>query len=661
MLLQKNPQNMLLWAKISFIGTSFTAVLLLRFIFAYSKTLINKKFFILFYLAAAGAAVLNFYTGYFLSPLHFIGYSNNAGILHMLIPAQLIIFIFIALKNLKENLRKPDLTAFRHQQILKIRSALFLFFLVAADQILSFFLIPSYPIASLSAVGFIAAVALALGRYTFADVKIAVSRIFIILVIISSVIGSSYLVWKYSNLWAVSSAFTFILAVAGAYVYKAASGKTEELFLSEQKKSHNILIQAASGMAREHELNKLLKLLSIIVMRSLRVKNIAVYIGNESGKLFECMHIRPYADDEMLFPYSAANPFVNFMKNKAKPFVTADIPLYITNSANLPFKSSMIIPFFFESGANGFIILGQKKDKTSFNREDIKVFQTLARQTALAIENCMFFEEFKHTQEKIFAAEKLASVGGLADGVAHQINNRLNQFSMICAELKFEIEDFKKENNELICASQNLKKTFEYIVSLSDSLEENIKRTDSVIKGILNYARSDKNGGAPAEFAIKEAFDLAMELLKLKHKLHKDFKLELKFKDTDKIYGLRSQIIECVYNVLDNAYEATIEKIDSLSAEEKKNYVPSIKASLKYGDEKAALSISDNGMGIKEENKIKIFAPFFTTKSSYKSGTGIGLYIVKRMIEENHGGRLTFESKYGQGTKIIFELPLKKQ
>jgi signal transduction histidine kinase len=151
-----------------------------------------------------------------------------------------------------------------------------------------------------------------------------------------------------------------------------------------------------------------------------------------------------------------------------------------------------------------------------------------------------------------------------------------------------------------------------------------------------------------------------MELLKLKHKLHKDFKLELKFKDSDKIYGMRSQIIECVYNVLDNAYEAAIERMDSLSAEEKKNFVPSIKAALKYGEDKAVLSISDNGMGIKEENKIKIFAPFFTTKSSYKSGTGIGLYIVKRMIEENHNGRLTFESKYGHGTKIIFELPLKK-
>jgi signal transduction histidine kinase len=320
----------------------------------------------------------------------------------------------------------------------------------------------------------------------------------------------------------------------------------------------------------------------------------------------------------------------------------------------------MIVPFFFNSGARGFIVFGQKTDNKSFNREDIRVFKTLSRQTSLAIENCLFFDEFKRTQEKIFAAEKLASVGGLADGIAHQINNRLNQFSMISAELKCEIEDFKKDNEALIDGSKNLSGTFAYITELSQSLEENIKRTDAVIKGILNYARSDKSGDC-SEFSLKEVFDLAMELLKLKHKLHKDFKLELNFKDDDKIYGIRSQIIESVYNVLDNAYEASIDKMESLKDEEKQKYIPNVKVDLRYTDDKAVFSIKDNGIGIKEENKIKIFAPFFTTKSSYKSGTGIGLYIVKRMIEENNNGRLSFESKYGQGAKIIFELPLKNK
>ena len=161
-----------------------------------------------------------------------------------------------------------------------------------------------------------------------------------------------------------------------------------------------------------------------------------------------------------------------------------------------------------------------------------------------------------------------------------------------------------------------------------------------------------------SDFLLKEVFDLSIELLKLKHKLHKDFRIDFSFQDgDDKIYGIRSQITEAVYNVIDNAYEATKEKFEDLDPQRKESYKPLIKVGLKHTETKHICCIEDNGCGIKEENISKIFAPFFTTKSSYKSGTGIGMYIVKRMIEENHKGKIFFESKYGIGTKIIFELP----
>ncbi|MDR1695724.1 MAG: hypothetical protein LBR69_03730 [Endomicrobium sp.] len=663
MLLNINSQNAALWEKISFAGTAFVSVLLLKFIYSYSKTLINERFFLFFYLFAAAAAVLNFYgslfsqgaSGWFVSGSH-----GSQSPLFLLIPSQLIIFTVLASKNLKEHLRTPELTSFKLRQILKIRASLILFFLVAAEQFLSYFLFPAYLIGSLSAVFFVSVIVFALGRYSFADVKIALARIFIFLFIASFTAGLSYFAWKLYDFWAAPAIVSFISAFIGAYIFRTSIEKTKDLFLAYQRKYHNTLIQAASGMAREHELDKLLKLLSIMVMRSVNVASAAVFIGNESGKHFECAYIRPSVSGEMLFPYSANHPFITFMKNKGKPFVTADLPIHIANSVSLPFKSSLIAPFFFKDGAQGFVVLGPKKNKVPFDRDDIKVFGTLARQTALAIENCMFFGEFKATQEKIFTAEKLASVGGLAEGVAHQINNRLNQFSMLSAELKLEIEDFVKSNADLVNSNGNLKKTMDYVSSMSDSLSENIKRTDGVIKGILNYARSEKYGNTHSEFPLREVFGTAVELLKLKHKLHKDLVFDFDFKDGDKIYAIRSQITESVYNVLDNAYEAVFEKMENLGEAEKETFKPVIKADLKYYEDKAVFSVADNGNGIKDENKVKIFAPFFTTKSSYKSGTGIGLYIVKRMIEENHGGKLSFESKVGQGTKIIFELPLKE-
>ena len=85
--------------------------------------------------------------------------------------------------------------------------------------------------------------------------------------------------------------------------------------------------------------------------------------------------------------------------------------------------------------------------------------------------------------------------------------------------------------------------------------------------------------------------------------------------------------------------------------------MPMIETSIIKKTNKTIIKIADNGIGIKEDDTGKIFIPFFTTKSSSKSGTGIGMYIVKRIVEENHKGKIWFESKHMLGTDIIIELP----
>ncbi|MCL2390815.1 MAG: hypothetical protein FWC88_05260, partial [Endomicrobia bacterium] len=166
MFLNISSGNELFWEKISFIGMAFIAVLLLRFIYAYSKTLITEKFFIFFYLLAAAVILLNFYNGLFyreaVKLFHF-GFHHKQSPLFLLIPLQLIIFTILASKSLKQYLRTSDLTAFKLRQISKIRFALALFFLVAADQVLSYFFIHAYLIGSLSAVAFVAITVYVLG------------------------------------------------------------------------------------------------------------------------------------------------------------------------------------------------------------------------------------------------------------------------------------------------------------------------------------------------------------------------------------------------------------------------------------------------------------------------------------------------------------------
>jgi len=110
---------------------------------------------------------------------------------------------------------------------------------------------------------------------------------------------------------------------------------------------------------------------------------------------------------------------------------------------------------------------------------------------------------------------------------------------------------------------------------------------------------------------------------------------------------------------LDNAYEAVEEKKSILhkNMEDIREFKPFIQVSLKYSKNNAIISVTDNGIGIKQENKSKMFSPFFTTKELNNSGTGIGSYVIKRMIEENHKGQISFKSEYGEGTTFTIVLP----
>jgi signal transduction histidine kinase len=186
------------------------------------------------------------------------------------------------------------------------------------------------------------------------------------------------------------------------------------------------------------------------------------------------------------------------------------------------------------------------------------------------------------------------------------------------------------------------------------------------LRGILNFARTEEKDIGFTEFSLTEIINNALDMLAVKHKLA-GFPLEIDMGTCDLIFGVKAQIMEAVYNIIDNGHEACQEKAAKLrhEAEEKgeegviTGYSPNIKFTHIEKDFTDVLIIEDNGIGIKETDKRKIFAPFFTTKSSYKSGSGIGAYVVKRMVEENHKGKIRFDSEYLKGTKFTIELPKK--
>jgi signal transduction histidine kinase len=248
-------------------------------------------------------------------------------------------------------------------------------------------------------------------------------------------------------------------------------------------------------------------------------------------------------------------------------------------------------------------------------------------------------------------------MGGMAEGLAHQMKNRLNVFSLAAQGLSLVVDRFVKENGELVESNAVLKKAMDYFRSTGQTMYKNVQQSNGIIQGVLLFARAESSESCCEEFSLKDVVYQVIVFLEIKHQLF-DFSVEVDIDPAYMVMGIKGQIQECLFNVLDNGFEAIKEKMEyHLDSPEREQFKPLVKVAAVQKEKTLLIEIQDNGMGIKEENRAKIFSAFFTTKSSTISGSGIGMYVVKRMIEENHQGKIWFESEYGKGTKFYIELP----
>lgn len=239
-------------------------------------------------------------------------------------------------------------------------------------------------------------------------------------------------------------------------------------------------------------------------------------------------------------------------------------------------------------------------------------------------------KEIKETQEQLAHAEKLASIGQLAAGVAHEINNPLGSI-MIYASLLI------KKIGKIINEPQ-------YVEDLKLILEE-ANRCKNIVSNLLNFARQGKL--RITQVNICEIVNDVIRLIKVKQEFS-DVTIIENYNDGNKIIeGDFDQLKQALLNVIINACEAVENKDEKV-------------VTISYADDKDKLliKISDTGAGIPPENLSKIFTPFFTTKKIGK-GTGLGLAITYGIIKM-HKGDIKVNSEVGKGTSFIITLPIKQ-
>jgi two-component system, NtrC family, sensor kinase len=260
--------------------------------------------------------------------------------------------------------------------------------------------------------------------------------------------------------------------------------------------------------------------------------------------------------------------------------------------------------------------------------------------------------ELHAAQAQLIQAEKMASLGELTAGIAHEIQNPLNfvnNFSETNTELLGEMEQELDKGN-----IQEAKQIAADIVKNNTKITLHGKRADSIVKSMLEHSRSSKGEKQPTDLnaLVNEYLRLSYHGLRAKDKSF-NATIETHFDDSiGKIEIIPQDIGRVLLNLFNNAFYSVHEQLKKLGS----SYEPTVAASTKRLNGKIEISVHDNGMGISKSLADKIFQPFFTTKPTGE-GTGLGLSLSYDIIKA-HNGELNVDSTEGEGATFTVRLPL---
>lgn len=504
-------------------------------------------------------------------------------------------------------------------------------------------------------------------KYRLMDVKVAITRASIFILVYTLVLGLPFVAAAHFktrfvelsgiNWWLFPLGLMAVLATAGPFIYIYLQRRAEDRLLKEQKRYQETLKHASVGMTRIRSLKKLLELITHIVTKSVRISYASVYLLDEENGEYLLQATRGNEKTNIL-KLNSNNPLVYWLATRKESLVYDEIKRHADETANEKFikleeemrqtVAAVIIPSFLENRLIGFFVLGEKLSGHSYTPDDLGVFSVLASQAALAIENAQFYEEAKNMQEQISHAEKMATIGTMADGLSHQINNRFYALSLI-AEDTIDTIKFTDITN----CSPEVKDMVERINYALGRIKTNVLQGSEVVKGILRYTRKVDEGFVSV--TLDQIIDGTLEMAQFKVKLS-EFDIVRNYpKDIPAVKGNAVQLQEVFFNFIDNAYDAIVERRNFLKEE---GYRGKMTVTATPKEDFLEVIFEDNGMGVKKDDIKKIFTPFFTTKVSSRIGTGLGLYVIRRIISDIHKGKISFESQYKTGTRFIIELPI---
>jgi len=467
------------------------------------------------------------------------------------------------------------------------------------------------------------------------------------------------------------------------------------------------LQKASETISSEIHLEKLLeKLLGILVTNAGAIKGHVLLM--EGDKLFEegetsaeeekinvLKHI-PYQESknisQVIVNYVLRTGETLVLDNAADDEIFKNDILIIRNQS----KSLFCMPLVYQNKLSGILYLENNLIPGAFTSERVEILKMLSGQIVISIENARLYknleeynrnleekvskrtieislkneqlnvqkeelrttlENLKHSQVQLVQSEKMASLGQLVAGIAHEINNPITFISAGVDSLKTNLDEIgqvlaiyqkitpenvseKLKDIEKVKGKVEYRETVKEINRLIESIKNGSRRTTEIVKGLRTFSRLDEDIIKTAD--IHEGLDSTLILLH--NKYNNRIEIVRNYENIPPVECYPGPLNQVFMNILSNAIDAIDDK-------------GTITISTSKTDRSVEISILDTGRGIPENLKEKIFEPFYTTKEVGK-GTGLGLSISHGIIQK-HRGSINFKSEVGKGSEFIISLPLK--
>ncbi|HEY5463045.1 MAG TPA: ATP-binding protein [Hanamia sp.] len=344
----------------------------------------------------------------------------------------------------------------------------------------------------------------------------------------------------------------------------------------------------------------------------------------------------------LIFKNLSGSPYFSYFTLSA---FSLSLPLSLLVYVSMRFKE---IIKEVQLNAKKVVELSEEKKVQAENQQ--KVLQDEVNNQTAEIRTTL--DNLKSTQKQLIQSEKMASLGELTAGIAHEIQNPLNF-----------VNNFSEVNRELIAEMREeiAKGNYDEVNTLAKDVEENEekinhhgKRAGDIVKGMLQHSRSSTGVKEPTDInaLVDEYLRLSYHGLRAKDK---EFNATMKV-DFDKTIGKINIIPQDIGRVLLNLYNNAFYAVNQQKSQNLISYEPTVSVTTKKTDNHVIITVSDNGNGIPKNIVDKIFQPFFTTKPT-GSGTGLGLSLSYDIVKA-HGGEIKVETEEGVGSEFIIQLPI---